>query len=166
MLVYGEKITNNKGVAMKGIIAVLCAVIACAGFNVIFDLKVRSNDVFQSLAIFSFAGFLPTLLLHIVRWYMNAPGPNGLPVTFLPSANLFWYLILLGFLIFVANLCVTIGYNTSLSALNIMMLLLLVPVVAVFIRAIIVGGIPSLGQIAGYGLCALGVWLVTRSPAS
>lgn len=151
---------------MKGIIAVLCAVIACAGFNVIFDLKVRSNDVFQSLAIFSFAGFLPTLLLHAVRWYTNAPGPDGLPVSFLPSANLFWYLILLGLFIFIANLCVTIGYNTSLSALHIMMLLLLVPVVAVFIRSIIMGGIPSFGQIIGYGLCALGVWLVTSSPMS
>jgi drug/metabolite transporter (DMT)-like permease len=57
---------------------------------------------------------------------------------------------------------VTIAYNTSLPALTIMMLLLLVPVVAVFIRAIIVGGMPSLEQIVGYALCAIGVWLVTR----
>jgi uncharacterized membrane protein len=47
-----------------------------------------------------------------------------------------------------------------------MMLLLLVPVVAVFIRAIIVGGMPNLEQMAGYALCAIGVWLVTRSSVS
>lgn len=148
---------------MKGIIAILCAVVACAGFNVIFDLKVRGNDVYQSLAIFSLAGFFPALLMHGVRWFIKSQSPSGLPVSFLPSGNLFWYLLLLGFLIFVANLCVTIGYNTSLPALTIMMLLLLVPVVAVFIRAIIVGGMPNLEQIAGYALCAVGVWLVTRS---
>lgn len=148
---------------MKGIIVILCAVIMCAGFNVIFDLKVRGNDVFQSLAMFSFAGFFPAFIWHTVRWLNDAPAPDGSPVTFLPQNNIFWYLALLGLLIFIANLCVTIGYNTSLSALTIMMLLLLVPIVAVFIRAVIVGGIPSLEQIAGYGFCALGVWLVVRS---
>lgn len=151
---------------MKGIIAILCAVIMCAGFNVIFDLKVRGNDVFQSLAIFSFAGFFPAFIWHTVRWLNNAPAPDGVPVTFLPQNNLFWYLALLGVLIFVANLCVTIGYSTSLSGLTIMMILLLVPVVAVFIRALIVGGIPSGEQLAGYGLCAMGIWLVTRSSLS
>lgn len=74
---------------MKGIIAVLCAVVACAGFNVIFDLKVRGNDVVQSLAIFSFAGFVPALLWHTVRWFNKTTAPNGLPVSFLPSADIF-----------------------------------------------------------------------------
>jgi drug/metabolite transporter (DMT)-like permease len=166
MLVWGEKQLIIKGVEMKGIIAVLCAVVACAGFNVIFDLKVRGNDVVQSLTVLSFFGFIPSFIWHTVRWYTNASDPSGLPVSFLPSANLFWFLVLLGLCIFVANLCVTIGYNTSLSALTIMMLLLLVPVIAVFIRAIIVGGAPTLEQMAGYGFCAIGVWLVTRSSVS
>ena len=148
---------------MKGIVAILCAVIMCAGFNVIFDLKIRGNDVFQSLAIFSFAGFFPAFIWHTVRWFNKASAPDGSPVAFLPSTHLFWYLLLLGLLIFVANLCVTIGYSTSLSALNIMMLLLLVPGVAMFIRAIIVGGMPSFEQVLGYAFCALGIFLVTRS---
>lgn len=151
---------------MKGVTAILFAVVACAGFNVIFDLRVRGNDVAQSLAIFSFAAFVPALLWHTVRWFNKATAPNGLPVSFLPGTDLLLYLMLLGFLIFIANLCVTFGYNTSLPTLTIMMLLLLVPVVAVLIRSIIVGGIPSFEQIAGYGFCALGVWLVVRSSTS